>query len=94
LHNTNGVRPECRELLGISQQRKISETERLCNINALDVWKTYVCRSTVSVMKQVKSKNRNRMADETLDDSRRLASTGRPIVPDDSVREASTTASY
>jgi len=30
-------------------------------------------------MKQVKSKNRNRMADETLDDSRRLANTGRPI---------------
>jgi len=32
-------------------------------------------------MKQVKPNNRNRMADETLDDSRRLASTGdgRPI---------------
>jgi len=30
-------------------------------------------------MKQVKSKNRNRMADETLDNSRRLANTGKPI---------------
>ena len=38
-----------------------------------------MCKSTVSKMKQVKSKNRNRMADETLDDSRPLANTGRPI---------------
>jgi len=79
MHNTNGVRPDCRELLEISQQRQISETEIFCTINALDVWKIYVCNSTVSKMKQVKSKNRNRMADETLDDSRRLANTGKPI---------------
>ena len=79
MHNTNGVRPDCRELLEISQQRQISETEIFCTINALDVWKIYVCNSKVSKMKQVKSKNRNRMADETLDDSRRLANTGKPI---------------
>jgi len=30
---------------------------------------TYVCESTFSTMKQVKYKYRNRMADETLDDS-------------------------
>jgi len=30
-------------------------------------------------MKQVKSKNRNRMAGETLDDSRRLVNAGRPV---------------
>jgi len=32
------------------------------------------------------------MADETLDDSRRLANTGWPLIEDDSVREASTGA--
>jgi len=36
---------------------------------------TYVCEGTFSTMKQVKSKNRHRMADETLDDSLRLATT-------------------
>jgi len=34
---------------------------------------TYVCESTFSMMKQDKSKNINRMADETLDYSLRLA---------------------
>jgi len=38
-----------------------------------------VRKSAVFKMKQVKSKNRNRMAVESLDDSRRLANTGRPI---------------
>ena len=85
MHNTNGVRQDCRDFLEISQQRCISETERFCPINALDVWKTYVCKSAVSKMNQVKSKDRNRMAVETLDDSRRLANT-----EDDSIREAST----
>ena len=56
-----------------------SETERFCTINALDVWKTYVCKSAVFKMKQVKSKNGNRMSVESLDDSRQLANTGRPI---------------
>jgi len=36
---------------------------------------TYACESTFSTMKQIKSKNRSRLADETLDDSLRLAST-------------------
>jgi len=79
MHNTNGVRPDCRELLEVSQQRQISETERFRTVNALIVWKTYVYKSAMFKIKQVKSKNRNRMADETLDDSRRLANTGRPI---------------
>ena len=44
-------------------------------------------------MKQVKSENKKRMADETLDDSRRLANTGTGLlIKDDSVREASTGA--
>jgi len=35
---------------------------------------TYVCECTFSTVKQVKSENRNRMAEEkTLDDSLRLA---------------------
>jgi len=38
---------------------------------------TYACESTFSTMKQVKSKNRNRMADESLDDSFRLV----PLTP-------------
>jgi len=40
---------------------------------------TYVGESTFSTMKQVKSKNKNRMADETLDDSLRLATTNTGI---------------
>jgi len=54
----------------------------------------HVCKSTVSKMKQVKSKNRNRMADETLDDSRWLANTGIGLllIKDDDVIEASTGA--
>ena len=36
---------------------------------------TYMCESTFSTMKQIKSKNRNRMIDETLEDSLRLATT-------------------
>ena len=35
-------------------------------------WNTYVCNSIFSGMKQVKSKNRNRIADETVDDSLHL----------------------
>jgi len=34
---------------------------------------TYVCKSTYIFYEQVKSKSRNRMPDETLDDSFRLA---------------------
>jgi len=64
-------------LLEIGQQRKITETERFCTINTLDVWKAYLCKSRAFEMKQVKSKHRNRMADEALDDSRRLSTTGR-----------------
>ena len=44
-----------------------------------------MCKSAVFKMKQVKSENKKRMADESLDDSRRLANT-----EDDSIREAST----
>jgi len=36
---------------------------------------TYVYGRTFSTMKQFKSKNRNRTADETLDDSLRIATT-------------------
>jgi len=49
---------------------------------------TYVCESIFSTMKQVKFENRNRMADETLDDSLRLAATSTGIA---NVREASIT---
>jgi len=79
MHDTNGVGQDCWELLEISQQGQISETKIFCTINALDVWKTYVCKITVSKMKQVKSKNRNRMAGETLNNSCQLANTGKPI---------------
>ena len=37
--------------------------------------RTYICESTFSRMKEVKYKNRNRMIDETLEDSLRLATT-------------------
>jgi len=40
---------------------------------------TYVCESTPSAMKQVKSKNRNRITNEKLDHSRRLATTNTGI---------------
>ena len=54
---------DCREILEISQQSEASQTERFRTKNALNVW------STVSAMKQVKSKNRNQIAYETLDNS-------------------------
>jgi len=67
MHNTNVVE-NCRELLKISQRRKIFQTERFRTKIALDVY-TYVCVSKFCAMKQVKSENQNRMADETLDDT-------------------------
>jgi len=67
IYNTNGV-GDCRELLQISQRRKIFQTERFRTDIALDVY-TYVCVSKFCTMKQVKSENKNRMADETLDDT-------------------------
>ena len=67
MYNTNGV-GDCRELLKISQRRKIFQTERFRTKIALDVY-TYVCVSKFCAMKQVKSENQNRMADETLDDT-------------------------
>ena len=67
MYNTNGV-GDCRELLKISQRRKVFQTERFRTEIALDVY-TYVCVSKFSTIKQVKSENRNRIADETLDDT-------------------------
>ena len=66
----------CRELLEISQQRKISPTQR--TKNALDDWKHISC-VTLSTMNLFISTNRKRMADETLDGSRRLATTNTGI---------------
>ena len=54
--------------------RKLVSEERYFKLKrfrteiALDVY-TYVCVSTFCTMKQVKSENRNRMADERLDDT-------------------------
>jgi len=72
MHNTNGV-ADCRELLEINQERQLSQLKCF----ALKMYSTFgntnVCESTFSTMKQVTSINRNRMADETLDDSLKLA---------------------
>ena len=54
-----------KELLKISQRRKIFQTERFRTEIALDIY-TYVWGSKFSTMKQVKPENRHRMADETL----------------------------
>jgi len=62
MYYINGVRLECREILEFNQQRYASQTERFRS----DVW------STVSAMKQVISKNRNRIARQTLNNSLRL----------------------
>jgi len=43
MYNTNGV-GDCRELLKISQRRKVFQTERFRTEIALDVY-TYVCVS-------------------------------------------------
>jgi len=53
----------------------------------------HVCESKFSTMKQVKSKNRSWMADETLVDSLRLSPLRLVLrwLKNDSVREASTT---
>jgi len=71
---------DCRELLEISQQSQVSQTERIRTKSAFDVWKhiRYVRESTFSTMKQVKAvkaKNRNQPADETPHHSLRLATT-------------------
>ena len=71
MYNTNVV-GDCRELLKVSQRRKIFQSERFRTKIALDVY-PYVCMSKLSTMRQVKSENRNPMADETLDHT---ASTG------------------
>jgi len=76
MHNTNGVVDQTVEIFWKLVSKIDFRNRRFCPINALDVWKTYVCQSAVFKMKQVKSKNRNRMAVETLDESHRLANTG------------------
>ena len=60
---------DCKELLKISQQRKISQTEKFRAKMHSMFGNIYVCKSTFFTMKKVKSKNRNRMADGTLDDT-------------------------
>jgi len=55
---------------------------------------TSVCENSFSTMKQVKSENRNRMADETLDGTRRLATTNTSIKKGIIVSEASTTGNH
>jgi len=67
MYNINVV-GDCRELLKISQRRKIFQSERFRTKIALDIY-TYVCMSKFSTTRQVKSENRNPMADETLDDT-------------------------
>jgi len=80
--NSNGVR-DCRELLDITVVSK-NRFLKLKNV-ALTMHSmfgsTYVCESTFSTMKQVKSKNRNLTADETLDDSLRLTIDKGTILP-------------
>jgi len=67
MYNTNGF-GDCRELLKISQGRKIFQTARVRNKITIDVY-TYMGVWKISTMKQVKSENKNRMVDETLDDT-------------------------
>jgi len=52
---------------------------------------TYVCERRFSIMKQVKSQDRNGLADETPDHSLRFSTTNIFLLRNDSVREASTT---
>ena len=65
MYNTNGF-GDCRELLKISEERFFKQ--RFRTKIALDVY-TYMGVRKFSTMKQVKSENKNRMADETLDDT-------------------------
>jgi len=55
-----------------------------------NIYSAYVRESTFSTMKQVKFINRNRMTDETLVDSRRLATTNTGIDKGMIVSEVST----
>jgi len=64
-YNSNGIR-DCKELLEISQQKYISQTERFRTKYALDVWKhiglQYMCESTYIFYveaSQIYNKNRN-----------------------------------
>jgi len=62
-YNTNGIR-DCKELLEISQQKEIPQTERFPTKHALDAWKHIqcMCESTYIFSveaSQIYSKNRN-----------------------------------
>jgi len=73
--NTNGVR-NCRELLEIIQYKDRFLELKDCALKMHSMFAhTGVCESTFFTMKQVKSKNRNRVVDETLDYSVRETST-------------------
>jgi len=58
----------------VSQYRFRKLKDFALNIHSM-FGNSYVYKNTFSTMKQVKSKNRNRTAAETLDDSLRLATT-------------------
>ena len=49
---------------------------------------TYICESTFSVMKRLKSNARNRLADETLDARLRLATTEVDVDIERSIKDA------
>jgi len=54
MYNVKGV-IDCRELLKISKQRKISQTERFRINNALDVWKHIRVWEYISYLRWSKS---------------------------------------
>ena len=74
MYNTNGVR-DCRynycKFISKDRFPKLKDFALKC-FRCLEIHR-YVCESTFSTMKQVKFKNRNRMANETLDACLRLA---------------------
>jgi len=75
MYNIDGDRLDGREPMEISQQRYISQTERFRTKMHSMFGNTYVYESIFCTMKQVKFKNRNRMANQRLDDGLRLATT-------------------
>jgi len=69
MYNINGFGTDCIESLWklVSKDRFLKLKDIALNTR-LAFGNTYVYESTFSTMKQVKSKNRNRMADETQED--------------------------
>jgi len=72
MYNVNGVRDCIENVWKLVSKDKYPKLKDIALKMQSIFGNTFVCESAFSTRKQVKSKNRNRIADETLDDNFRL----------------------